>query len=99
MSIILVGGHERMAETYKRKAKARGHKLKVMSKMKTEFTKRIGSPDGIIIFTDTVSHKMVIAAERMAKKKDVPVVKCHTSSQVALESTLDELDEIVYSLV
>lgn len=91
MSILLIGGHERMEEIYKRKVKERGHKLKVMSKMKTDFTKRIGNPDAIIIFTNTVSHKMVVATEIMAKKNEVAIIKCHTSSQSALDNILDDL--------
>lgn len=94
MSILLIGGHERMEEIYIRKGKERGHKLKVMSKMKTDFAKRIGNPDAIIIFTNTVSHKMVIAAETMAKKNEVAIIKCHTSSQFALENILDGIENL-----
>jgi len=88
MSILLLGGHERMEEIYIQTGKKRGHKLKVMSKMKTDFTKRVGNPDAIIIFTNTISHKMVIAAEHVAKKNDVLIYKCHTSSQFALDNIL-----------
>jgi hypothetical protein len=93
MSIVLIGGHERMYERYIRLAKKRGHKLKVMSKMKTDLTKRIGSPDGIIVFTSTVSHKMVVVTDATAKKKEIPIIRCHTSSQNAFESTMDILEE------
>lgn len=95
MSIVLIGGHERMKERYATNAKKMGHKMKVMSKMEASFARRIGSPDGIIIFTNTVSHKMVRVTESMAKKNGVPIVKCHTSSQNALDSTIGELQEIV----
>lgn len=85
-----------MEDIYRRKGKERGHKLKVMSKMKTDFTRRIGNPDAIIIFTNTVSHKMVIAAENMAKKNAVAIIKCHNSSQFALENILDDLDNFTW---
>ncbi|MBH1941805.1 DUF2325 domain-containing protein [Mobilitalea sibirica] len=95
MSILLIGGHERMENIYIKKGKEKGHKLKVMSKMKTDFSKRIGNPDAIIIFTNEVSHKMVIAAESAAKKNDVAIIKCHTSSQSALKNILEEIDGLV----
>ena len=96
MSILLLGGHERMEDIYKQQGKKRGHKLKVMSKMKADFTKRIGSPEAIIIFTNTISHKMVISAENIAKKNEVAIIKCHTSSQNALQNILDDIDNLVY---
>ncbi len=95
MSIVLVGGHDRMHDAYKRLSKKRGHKIKVMTQMMAQFNKRIGSPDGIIIFTNTVSHKMVINAEQAAKKMNIPIIKCHTSSQSALEKTLSGLEQMV----
>lgn len=96
MSILLIGGHERMEDIYIRKGKEKGHKVKVMNKMMTNFTKRIGSPDAIIIFTNTVSHKMVVTAENLAKKNEVAIIKCHTSSQFALQNILEDIDNLAY---
>ena len=52
--------------------------------------KKIGAPDLLILFTSTVSHKMVNCAVEEAKKKSIPVCRCHTSSASALESILRE---------
>jgi len=95
MSIVLVGGHDRMHRQYKLLSKEHGHKIKIMTQMKTEFTKRIGKPDGIIVFTNTVSHKMVKHAAEAAKKNNVPMIKCHTSSQNALKIVLEELERMI----
>ncbi len=95
MSIVLVGGHDRMHRQYKLLSKEHGHKIKIMTQMKTEFTKRIGNPDGIIVFTNTVSHKMVKHAAEAAKKNNVPMIKCHTSSQNALKTVLEELERMI----
>ncbi len=43
MSIVLVGGHDRMHRQYKLLSKEHGHKIKIMTQMKTELTKRIGN--------------------------------------------------------
>lgn len=92
MSIVLVGGHDRMHSEYKNVCKRFGHNIKIFTQMKTNFSKRIGEPDGMIIFTNTVSHKMVKAASVEAKRSNVNVVRCHTSSKSALENTIKELE-------
>lgn len=95
MSIVLVGGHDRMHREYKKVSKGFGHDIKIFTQMKTNFSKRIGAPDGIIIFTNTASHKMVKAASVEAKKSNVNVLRCHTSSKSALENTIRELEGIM----
>ena len=57
--------------------------------MSASMDKQMGSPDLFILFTNTVSHKMVKTAVDEAKKNNVQVVRCHTSSGSALENILD----------
>lgn len=52
--------------------------------------KQMGSPDLFILFTSTVSHKMIKTAVDEAKRKKIHVVRCHTSSSAALENILRE---------
>lgn len=91
MSIVLVGGHDRMQEEYKTIGDKHGHKIKVFTQMPPRFDKSIGAPDAIVLFTSTVSHKMVLTAVKEAKKKRIPIVRCHTSSGNSLEETLKQL--------
>ena len=42
--------------------------------------KKIGCPDLLILFTNTVSHKMVITAAQEAKGNNVPIARIHTSN-------------------
>ena len=44
----------------------------------------------MILFTNTVSHKMVLSASQEAKKNHVPIVRVHTSSASALHNVLAE---------
>jgi ABC-type uncharacterized transport system substrate-binding protein len=85
MSILLVGGHERMSDEYKKIGFRFGHKMKVFTQMPAQFGKCIGEPDAIILFTSTASHKMVRAAIQEAKKKKIPLLRSHTSSGNSLE--------------
>ena len=56
MSVIIVGGNDRMATRYKDICKSYDCKAKVFIKYPTGFDKKIGSPDLAVVFTDTVSH-------------------------------------------
>ena len=45
--------------------------------------------DLMILFTNTVSHKMVLSAVTEAKKNDVNIVRTHSSSAASLTSVLE----------
>ena len=93
MSVVVVGGNDRMATRYKEICKSYGCKAKVFTQMPGNFRNQIGSPDLIILFTNTVSHKMVKCAVTEAEKSNADVVRCHTSSGSALCEILDEATE------
>lgn len=67
-----------------------GYKAKVFPKERGAMKKKIGNPDLMIFFTNTVSHKMVVAAAQEAQKNRIPVARIHTSSASALHSVLKE---------
>ncbi len=90
MSVVIVGGNERMVCQYEDICKGYGWKAKVFAKEKGAMKKKIGAPDLLILFTGTVSHKMVNCAVEQAKRKAIPVCRCHTSSAAALENILRE---------
>ena len=95
MSLVLVGGHDRMYREYIKIGKAKGHKIKVFTQLPAQFAKNIGLPDAMLIFTSTVSHKMMFVAEREAKRKRIPVVKSHCSSGVALKRSIKEIETMM----
>ena len=90
MSIVIVGGHDRMVCQYKKICKSYKCKAKVFTQMSADMDKQMGSPDVFILFTNTVSHKMVITAAQEAKRNNVPIARIHTSSAAALKTVLDE---------
>ena len=90
MSVVIVGGHDRMVSQYKKICKDFKCKAKVFTQMSANLSGQIGSPDLLILFTNTVSHKMVRCAVDEAEKKKFKIVRCHTSSGSALEGILIE---------
>ena len=88
MSVVVIGGHDRMVSQYKKICKMYRCKAKIFTQMSAQLRNQIGSPDLIVLFTNTVSHKMVRCAVAEAEKGNVEVVRCHSSSQTALEEIL-----------
>ena len=89
MSAVIIGGNECMVRRYQDICKAHGYRAKVFAKENGATMKRkIGSPDLMIVFTGTVSHKMVITASQEAKRNNVPIVHVHSSSSTALQQAL-----------
>ena len=90
MSVVIIGGHDRMVRQYKEICENHKYKAKVFTQMKTGLDKLIGRPDLLILFTNTVSHKMVKCAMDGAKRSNARVVRCHTSSGAALTEILEQ---------
>ena len=89
MSIVIIGGNECMERRYKEVCKRHGCDAKVFCKFKGGMKDRIGSPDLMILFTHTVSHKMVQYALNETAD-NTRVVRCHTSSISSLDQILAE---------
>jgi len=89
VGIVIIGGNECMECHYKQICKKHKCKAKVFTKMKGNLRTQIGQPDLIILFTSTVSHKMVHCALKEAEKYDIPVERSHSSSASALQSILE----------
>ena len=89
MSVVMIGGNECMVRKYKVLCEEHQCKAKVYPKF-TGALKGFGNPDLLVLFTGTVSHKMVRNALPETKGQDVKVVRSHTSSMSALKMILDE---------
>ena len=90
MSIVIIGGHDRMVCQYKKICKKFQCKAKVFTQMPSELDKKIGAPDLLVLFTNTASHKMIRCAVEQAKKANIELGRSHTSSGNALPEILSE---------
>lgn len=88
MSVVIIGGHERMERQYQEICRSYGCTAKVYTKENGAMKKKIGSPDLLICFSSTVSHKMVKAVKQQAGRSGVPVEHCGSSSGSALAAVL-----------
>lgn len=90
MSIVIVGGHDRMVCTYKEICKQYDCKVKIFTQMPGDMKNMIGSPDLIVLFTNTVSHKMVHNAVKSVGKSGAKIIRSHSSSACALNMILSD---------
>ena len=90
MSVVLVGGNDRMATRYKDICKAYNCKAKVFTQMPSNFSGKLGNPDLMVVFTNTCSHKMVNTVNCKSEKHNIPIVRIHNASVNALKSVLEQ---------
>lgn len=88
MSVAIIGGNECMIREYTKLCGNYKCKAKVYPKM-TSGLKNMGTPDLLVLFTNTVSHKMVYCALRKASEH-TKIARSHSSSIAALKRILEE---------
>ena len=88
MSVVIVGGNECMVRQYKNLCSEYQCKAKVYPKMSGGL-KDIGTPDLLVLFTNTVSHKMIRCALSETKGRNVRIARSHTISISALKDILE----------
>ncbi len=54
MSVVIIGGHDRMVCQYKKVCKQFNCKAKIFTQMSASLSKQIGSPDLIVLFADVI---------------------------------------------
>ncbi len=90
MSVVVIGGNDRMASRYKSICNSYNCKAKVFTQMPSDFENKLGEPDLMVLFTNTCSHKMASSVKQRSAKYDIPVVRIHNASANALISVLEQ---------
>lgn len=90
MSVVIVGGNDCMVYQYKTLCKEYKCRVKVFTQMSGTLKNKIGQPDLLVLFTNTVSHKMVQCTMNETKGQNIVIVRSHSSSMAALKNILDE---------
>ena len=90
MSVVIVGGNDCMVRQYIDLCEKHQCEAKVFTQMKSGLKRKVGNPDLMILFTSTMSHKMVHYALNEIKGQDTIVARSHSSSKSALENILKQ---------
>lgn len=88
MSILLIGGMDRLKSSYIEEARKMNVDLKVFTKTLAKLPSRIGNVDAIIIFTNKVSHHAKREVMNFAKAKNIPIFKYHSCGICTLRDCL-----------
>ena len=88
MSVVIVGGNECMERRYIDLCSKYDCKTKVYTKHNCSM-RNIGNPDLLVLFMNTMSHKMIHAVTSELKSPSTAVAKCSSSSVSALKSVLE----------
>ncbi len=89
MSVVILGGNECMERKYKELCKSYNCKVKVFTKMEGTLRDKIGSPDLLVLFTGTLSHKMLRCALSETKNRDMKIARAQSASITSLKNILD----------
>lgn len=89
MSIVLVGGMDRLADKYQLEAKRCGMDLRIFSQAEQKMSASIRGADAVVIFTNKVSHHARNEAKAAAKKHGVPVFMHHACGVCTLRECLN----------
>ena len=81
MSVVIVGGNERMERRYKDLCEDFQCRAKVFTKPRGGLRDKVGSPDLMIFFTDTMSHKMLLGALSELRGGNTIIEHCPESKQ------------------
>ncbi|MCR5685136.1 MAG: DUF2325 domain-containing protein [Lachnospiraceae bacterium] len=92
MSVVILGGNECMERKYSDMCREYGCSAKVFCKPCANIRDRVGAPDLVILFTNTVSHKVVRTVVDNLNK-DTMLVRSHSSSMASLQKILKESTE------
>jgi hypothetical protein len=88
MCIALIGGMDRLKQQYINIAGQLGINLKVFSKHTPTLQSRIENVDGVVIFTNKVSHGARKEAARIARINKIPLIMCHSCGICSLRECL-----------
>ncbi|BCR03588.1 hypothetical protein DESUT3_06570 [Desulfuromonas versatilis] len=88
MSIVVVGGMDRLERHYRREAEKLGHQLQVFNSASARMSARIQGSDALVLFTNKISHKARNEAVATARKSGIPVYMYHSCGLCTLRDCL-----------
>lgn len=90
MRVVILGGNECMECRYKELCESYRCQAKVFTKPRGGLKDKLGSPDLMIFFTNTMSHKMLHGAMSQLKGSNTVIEHCRSSSLSALRNILEK---------
>ncbi len=86
MSIVLIGGMDRLAQHYRQEARKHGHQLTIYNTAHSRIASSIQRADAVVLFTNKVSHRARNEAVDSAKKQGIPIFMFHSCGLCTLRN-------------
>jgi len=88
MSVVLVGGMDRLGNQYRKVAKRMGMELRIFNQSENDLDGKIGRAEAVVIFTNKVSHQARNQAVSAAKRRGIPLFMHHGCGVCTLRECL-----------
>ncbi|MGC8915161.1 MAG: DUF2325 domain-containing protein [Thermosulfidibacteraceae bacterium] len=82
---------DRLKRHYLEEAKKMDVTLKVFTKLEKDLKKRVGKVDGVIIFTNKVSHELKATLKKI--NLQCPCIMCHSCGVSSLKKCIETLQK------
>ncbi len=92
MTVAILGGLDRLMPNYEKQAKNLGMEVKMFPRRVPNLPQRLQDVSGIVVFTGTISHPLVIEAVKVARNRGIPIERSHTSSISGLKRCLGQIN-------
>ena len=94
MSVIVVGGIERLGQQYRAEGERQGIDIQIFNQDEQNIYSTIKNSDGVVIFTNMISHQARKRAVKAAKNEKIPVLLHHSCGLCSLRECLNCLEII-----
>jgi len=91
MNVAILGGLDRLKQNYQQQGRAMGFNVRVFSHRVPNMAQRLNEVQGLVIFTGTIAHPMVVEASRLAKRRGIPIQRSHTSGISGFKRCLSQI--------
>ncbi|MGL5054974.1 MAG: DUF2325 domain-containing protein [Fusobacteriaceae bacterium] len=89
--VAIVGGVLNSEKEYSKILKEKNKKCKILNTMCPNFKNKIENCEACIVFTNVVSHKMLISCSSICKKNNIKMIHLTSKGTTNLKKALDSL--------
>lgn len=91
MTVAIIGGLDKLNQHYTKLAREENLDIRVFNRYSQDLCKRIDQTDGVILFTNLISHKAARHVYKLARDDRINLVCCHKCSISAVRDCISKL--------
>jgi len=91
MTVAIIGGLDRLNQHYSKLAEEENLDIKVFPRYSAGLCKKISQADGVILFTNLISHKAARHVYKLARENKINLVCSHNCSVSSVKECIAEI--------